>query len=146
MPGYYRCEGNDCGDGAQRQNGNCDKDGCDFNAFRNGNQQFYGPGSQYQVDTTRPFKVVTQFITSDGTQNGELTEIKQFYVQNGKKIQIPGTKVPGLDPYNSLNNKNCANQKKVFGEPPTFTSRGGMKAMGEALKRGMVLVMSLWDD
>merc|ERR1712070_1070421 len=27
-----------------------------------------------------------------------------------------------------------------------FTHKGGLKAMGEALDRGMVLVVSLWDD
>jgi len=73
VPGYYRCEGSECGDGAQRQNGICDKDGCDLNPFRNGNKNFYGAGSNYQVDTTRPFKVVTQFITVDGTDNGDLS-------------------------------------------------------------------------
>lgn len=86
FPGYYRCEGTDCGDGDQRQNGNCDKDGCDLNPFRNGNKNFYGPGSSFTIDTTKSFKVVTQFITVDNTDNGDLSEIKRFYVQNGKKI------------------------------------------------------------
>jgi cellulose 1,4-beta-cellobiosidase len=54
--------------------------------------------------------------------------------------------VSGLDGFNSLTNANCANQKRVFGEPATFMSKGGMKAMGESMRRGMVLVLSLWDD
>merc|ERR1712226_838345 len=37
-------------------------------------------------------------------------------------------------------------QKKAFGEDDTFKSHGGMKAMNDALERGMVLVMSIWDD
>ena len=98
------------------------------------------------MDTTQPFQVVSQFITADNTDNGELSEIKQFYVQNGKKIEVPPTKIPGLGPYNSLTNQNCQAQKSVFGEAPNFLSKGGMKTMGEAMKRGMVLVMSLWDD
>lgn len=146
IPGYYRCEGNDCGDGSQRQNGNCDKDGCDLNPFRNGNRNFYGPGSSYTIDTTKPFKVVTQFISHDGTDTGDLSEIKRYYVQNGKKIETPNTNVSGLGPYSSLTNTNCANQKRIFEEPPTFTNKGGMRAMGEAMKRGMVLVLSIWDD
>ncbi len=73
VPGYHRCEGKECGDGEQRQNGNCDKDGCDLNPFRNGNQKFFGPGSNFAVDTTKPFKVVTQFLTSDNTDSGDLS-------------------------------------------------------------------------
>ena len=107
QPGYVRCEGNECGDGSQRQNGNCDKDGCDLNPFRNGNPNFYGPGSNFAVDTTRPFTVVTQFITNDGTDNGNLSEIRRFYVQGGKKIETPKTKVPGLGNYDSITDSNC---------------------------------------
>jgi cellulose 1,4-beta-cellobiosidase len=117
-----------------------------LNPFRNGNKDFYGPGSNYKVDTTKPFTVVTQFHTSDRSSTGELSDIKRFYIQNGKKIEFPATKIDGLGPYNSINNDNCGSQKKVFGEPQSFASKGGMKAMGEALKRGMVLVMSIWDD
>ena len=117
-----------------------------MNPFRNGNKNFYGPGSSYQIDTTKPFSVVTQFITTDGTDNGDLSEIKRFYVQGGKKLEFPKTNISGLGNYNSITNNNCANQKRVFGEPPTFMERGGLKAMGEAMRRGMVLVMSMWDD
>jgi cellulose 1,4-beta-cellobiosidase len=31
--------------------------------------------------------VVTQFITTDGTDNGDLKEVKRFYVQNGRVIE-----------------------------------------------------------
>ena len=34
----------------------------------------------------------------------------------------------------------------AFKEADSFESRGGMKAMGDAMGRGMVLVLSLWDD
>jgi len=33
----------------------------------NTNQMFYGPGSNYRVDTTKPFTVVTQFLTNNNT-------------------------------------------------------------------------------
>lgn len=62
----------------------CDKDGCDFNSFRMGDESFFGNG--LQVDTSKPFTVVTQWITSDNTSNGDLVEIRRLYVQNGKVI------------------------------------------------------------
>lgn len=37
-------------------------------------------------------------------------------------------------------------EKSRFGDVDSFTVRGGLKALGEAMERGMVLVMSLWDD
>ena len=36
--------------------------------------------------------------------------------------------------------------KEAFGDVDDFNLKGGLKTMGEALDRGMVLVMSLWDD
>ena len=67
--GPLRCDGTECGDTerGERYSGLCDKDGCDFNSFRMGNKSFYGVGSGFSVDTTRPLTVVTQFITHDGT-------------------------------------------------------------------------------
>ena len=61
-----------CGDGDNRYNGVCDKDGCDFNSYRMGVKDFYGKGKT--VDTSKKFTVVTQFI---GT--GDAMEIKRFY-------------------------------------------------------------------
>ena len=37
-------------------------------------------------------------------------------------------------------------QKTTFEDRNRFAEMGGMKAMGEALDRGMVLVISMWDD
>jgi cellulose 1,4-beta-cellobiosidase len=84
VTGPTRCEGTDCGNGDDRYSGVCDKDGCDFNSFRMGDQSFYG--TQMTVDTSKPFTIVTQFITTDGTDNGKLKQINRFYVQNGKTI------------------------------------------------------------
>jgi hypothetical protein len=50
-----------------------------------GVHNFLGPS--LTVDTTKPFKVVTQYLTSDNTTNGNLVEIRRLYVQNGKVIQ-----------------------------------------------------------
>jgi cellulose 1,4-beta-cellobiosidase len=56
-----RCEWDDC-DYADLA-GICDKDGCDFNSYRIGDQEFFGWGTT--VDTSNKFTVITQFITHD---------------------------------------------------------------------------------
>lgn len=137
--GLLRCEGEDCND-------ICDKGGCDFNAYRNGNKDQYGSGSQYNLDTSKPFTVVTQFLTSDGTDSGTLSEVRRFYIQDGKEIPEATTKIDGLDAYDSLTDDNCKAQKTAFGEENDFASHGGMAGMGAAMSRGMVLVLSIWDD
>merc|ERR1711998_288165 len=73
--GQYRCEGTECGDNAsdERYDGVCDKDGCDFAPFRLGNHTFYGEGSDFVLDTTAKFTLVTQFITDDRTDDGDLS-------------------------------------------------------------------------
>jgi cellulose 1,4-beta-cellobiosidase len=146
LNGQKRCEGGDCGDNdlGQRYSGVCDKDGCDINSFRHGVENFYGPGKR--VDTNKPFTVVTQFITTDGTDYGDLKEIKRFFVQNGQKIEHPMSNIPGVQSHNSITDQSCAAVKKVFGDNNDFAKKGGLKKMGEAFERGMTLVMSMWDD
>jgi cellulose 1,4-beta-cellobiosidase len=142
--GLYRCSGADCGDGNDRYQGTCDKDGCDLNPFRAGVKNFYGKG--YEVDTSKPITVVTQFITNDGSDNGELVEIRRLWIQGGKVIRNPATDIPNVKPYDSVTDEMCENVKKAFGDKNDFQSKGGLKGMGAAFERGMVLVMSLWDD
>ena len=95
--GNVRCEGTPCGDNAsgERYDGLCDKDGCDFNSWRLGDQTFFGPGSNFAVNSEKPMTVVTQFITSDGTDNGDLVEIRRLYVQDGKVIDNSFVALPG---------------------------------------------------
>ncbi|KAI5897367.1 glycoside hydrolase family 7 protein [Schizophyllum commune H4-8] len=142
--GQTRCEGTDCGDGDQRYDGVCDKDGCDFNSWRMGDQTFFGEGKT--VDTTQVMTVVTQFITSDGTASGDLTEIRRIYVQNGQVIQNSKTAIEGMDEFDSITDEFCAQQKAAFNDNTSFADRGGMSRMGETFDNGMVLVLSLWDD
>jgi len=144
VQGQYRCSGTQCGDGANRYGGVCDKDGCDFNSFRMGNPAFLGKG--LKVDTSKPFTVVTQFITSDNTSMGDLKEIRRLYVQNGKVIMNSMSNFTGLKPYDSVSDQFCNDQKALFGDHNSFEMLGGLKAMGNALQTGMVLVLSLWDD
>ncbi|CAK4682341.1 hypothetical protein LEN26_011292 [Aphanomyces euteiches] len=119
VDGVYTCVGGDCGV--------CDKGGCGANPWAMGNHNLYGPGSSFSLDTTKPFTVVTQFITDDNSPNGNLAQINRFYLQNGKKIDNPS----------SLTDSYCS-------WASDFESKGGMKAMGRALKSGMVLAISVW--
>jgi cellulose 1,4-beta-cellobiosidase len=139
--GKITCHGDaECGNQQdQRYIAPSDRDGCDINAYRNGDHTFYGPGSDFAVDTTKPITVVTQFYTT----NGDLSEIKQFYVQNGKAI---AHRSPSWSGANSITDEFCKEQKTHFDDQDEFTAKGGLKQMGESFKRGMTLVLSLWDD
>ena len=139
------CETDKCGGtySSDRYAGTCDPDGCDFNPYRMGNTSFFGPDKL--VDTKSKMTVVTQFITSDGTDSGTLSEIKRLYVQNGKVIANSASDVSGVSG-NSITSDFCTAQKKAFGDEDVFSERGGLSGMGNALSEGMVLVLSLWDD
>ena len=147
VQGQTRCEGAMCGDDAagQRHTGVCDKDGCDFNPYRLGDKTFFGPSQNFTLNTMQPITVITQFITTDGTDNGDLSEVRRLWMQNGKLIKSNNVTVGGKQ-YNSVTDDFCNAQKLEFGDPNDYEKRGGHKTMGEALERGMVLVMSLWDD
>jgi len=140
--GTKACTGTACT--ADLTAGVCDQSGCDFNPYRLGNQAFYGPNGT--VDTTKPFTVITQFITSNGT--GTLSSIKRLYKQNGRVIQNSNVQVAGMASGNSISDSYCTAEADAFNEGDgfTFEARGGMKQIGDALGRGMVLVMSIWED
>merc|ERR1712012_234763 len=144
----YRCEGTDCGDNdkGQRYDGVCDKDGCDINPYRMGNRMFFGRGAEYEVNTLRPITVVTQFLTTDGTDDGELSEIVRFYVQDGNVIESPSSTILGPDDTDSITDGFCQAKKTLFGDVNDYANKGGSAAMGESLDRGHVMAISLWDD
>lgn len=143
---YTVCTGTSCGDnGANRYHGNCDMDGCDFASYRLGDHDYYG--THKTVDTSQPFTVVTQFLTSDNTASGQLTEIRRLYVQGNKVIPNSVTKFPQLKKqYDSITDDFCGDVKNLFGDKNDFKRKGGLKHMGEAMDQGMVLALSLWDD
>jgi cellulose 1,4-beta-cellobiosidase len=145
--GQTRCEDSlSCGDDNNRfaAGSHCDKDGCDLNPFRANVKDFFGQG--LKVDTGKPITVVTQFITDDGTENGNLVEIRRKFVQNGKVFEHPSDQLGGSKSYNSLSDEMCSAHKQIFGDTNDFSNKGGMAATSKALDAGMVLVMSLWDD
>jgi cellulose 1,4-beta-cellobiosidase len=139
------CTGTQCGGtySTDRYAGTCDPDGCDFNPYRVGNTEFYGPGKT--VDSSKPVTVVTQFITEDGTDTGTLSEIRRYYVQNGVVHAQPASTVSGISG-NVIDTAFCAAELTAFGETASFSNKGGMPAVSAALQAGMVLVMSVWDD
>jgi len=146
IKGQLKCEGIDCGDNdkGERYDGVCDKDGCDINPFRMGNQSFYGKGKI--VDTMKPVTTVTQFLTTDGTDDGDLKEIRRYYVQDGVVIHSPPTVILGDDSMDSIDDEFCKVKKDLFGDVNDYAAKGGDKEMGESLDRGHVLAVSLWDD
>lgn len=133
VTGTYGCaSAATCGDGDKRYSGVCDKDGADYNAYRAGDKTLYGPGSSFKIDSTKPFDIITQFIES----GGELVKIQRYYKQGGGALVDGG----------AITDASIAEQKKKFGEENHFAKLGGLKEMGKSLKRGHVLVMSIWDD
>ncbi|KZP29034.1 glycoside hydrolase family 7 protein [Athelia psychrophila] len=142
VTGQTECTGDACGV-TNRYGSACDPDGCDFNSYRQGDTSFYGPG--LTVDTTKPFTIVTQFLTSDNTSTGTLSEIRRLYVQNGVVIQNSQSTVAGVTG-NSISTAYCDAQKTAFGDTNDFDTKGGLEAMGKSLGRGAVLVLSVWDD
>lgn len=133
--GPYRCSGIQCGDGNNRYDGVCDKDGCDYNAYRLGNLTFFSS----MLNTAQPFTVVTQF-PADASGS-----IRRIYVQNGKTFANPQTKNLGTA-FDAVSTAFCNREKTVFGDRNDFAAKGGMAKMLSSMDNGMVLVMSLWDD
>ncbi|TLD31733.1 glycoside hydrolase family protein [Venturia nashicola] len=140
-PNVYRCEGkDDCG-------GICDKGGCDNNPYRNGNPNFYGPGTNKTLDTNQKMTVVTQFFTGKNKPFGELVEIRRLYIQKGKIFKHASTKVANMTGFASTSDRYCSAKNNAFSEgKDQFASYGGLKTMGESLARGVVLIFSLWTD
>ena len=143
ITGLYKCTGALCGTG-NKYGSVCDKDGCDFNPYRLGQLSYYSPNAT--VNTSRKFTIVTQFLTTTGDATGDLREIRRLYVQDGKIIENAQVQVQGIDRGNSLTDEFCVQEKKTFGAVNAFASQGGLKGMGQALRRGMVLVFSVWND
>lgn len=157
-PGSFACTGAECT--SDSTVGVCDKSGkdsyeahvqirpdgcclgCGNNPFAFGARDFYGPGMT--VDTSKPFTVVTQFITSDNTPNGTLSDIRRMYIQNGRLIEnaavtnVSGQNVqlPGTVTQDFCTARNAS----------SFLRFGGVPGMGQSLSRGMVLIFSLWNS
>ncbi|KNZ61518.1 hypothetical protein VP01_138g4 [Puccinia sorghi] len=139
------CSGKNCGK-------MCDGSGCDFASYRMGNTSFYGPLKR--VDTTKKFTVVTQFITADQSDSGELVEIRRYYRQAGRRIENSLVEIPSAGTNgssrplrsDSLSDQFCDQVERSFGRTDGFRRMGGMRKMGQSLAQGMVLVFTIWAD
>merc|ERR1719265_530142 len=88
--------------------------------------------------------------------NGNLAEIRRYWVQDGKVVKQSVAKhlerSEGKNKFkckgygNSITDQFCVSMNQRFGDYDHFTHHGGLKEMGESLKRGHVLAISLWDD
>ena len=79
--------------------------------------------------------VVTQFVTHDGTDDGDLVEVRRFYAQDGKVLPQPNATLGGGEggAYDSITDSFCAAQKRAFNDSDGFAPRGGLKAVGDAV-------------
>ena len=104
------------------------------------------PPATASVDTTRPFTVVTQFVTDDGTDTGELTEIVRFFVQDN--VTIPHPSAPSIPPgnFSSITDAFCKAKGQAWGDNDNFEAFGGLARMGQVLDGGVTLVLSQWLD
>jgi cellulose 1,4-beta-cellobiosidase len=72
--------------------------------------------------------------------------VTQFFIQDGKKIEVPSPKLPGFPPENGITNDYCKAKVVNFDDKDRFTSVGGFEKHIDALRRPMVMAMSITDD
>jgi cellulose 1,4-beta-cellobiosidase len=125
----------------------CDTAGCAWNPCNIESNMgkahtYYGQGSKFQVDTSTKFTVVTQFKTADGTDSGQLKEVRRLYVVGGKTIQN-NQKIQSGTPYDSIGDDFC--DKGASGDA-AYVGKGGDRAFTASFRRGAVLAMSIWTD
>jgi cellulase len=94
----YKCKPDECA-----FEGVCDKNGCSFNPYGQGNPDFYG--FDLTVDTSRPFTVVTQFPVAE---DGSFKEYHRLYVQDGKVIQNVVSNLDYTPKINYMNDEFCS--------------------------------------
>jgi cellulase len=129
--GLFECEGDECA-----FDGVCDKNGCGYNPYANGNPEFYG--YDLLVDTTKKFTVVTQFPADS---DGNLIEYRRFYIQDGVKIDNAPVQENNVTGVNYMDDEYCAAHGAA-----RYMDLGATAGMGEAMTRGMVLALSVWWD
>merc|ERR1712222_260364 len=75
------------------------------------------------------------FITDDGTDNGKLTEVKQFYTQNGKTIEHPSYTVNG-NQHSDITDDYCSDWVSETKDGTNFLEKGGLGAVEQAFEKG----------
>ncbi|KAK4183546.1 Exoglucanase 1 [Podospora australis] len=140
MDNYRVCEAAECGVYSDSRFPTCDSWGCRYNAFQMGAPDFYGKNKT--LNTLQKFTVVTRF----DAQSGNVT---RFYIQDGKKIELPFPTWEGLPQQNAITEDVCIKSPEVFDEGPAFVNVGGWQRHRSVLNQPLVLVMSIstnyWD-
>ncbi|KAH9141754.1 hypothetical protein AeRB84_014103, partial [Aphanomyces euteiches] len=132
----YRClSPTECGDDAtgNRSDGVCDKDGCDFNTYRLNDHTFYGPGFNFNVDSTKLVTVVIHSSRSTATWSKSSASMSKIARASTTRPSTGAALMPL-----------CNQAKPVFGDAKGHLKRRELKAMGDAVKKGVVSTMSLW--
>eukprot|EP00419_Tripos_fusus_P009260 CAMPEP_0172663834 /NCGR_PEP_ID=MMETSP1074-20121228/6189_1 /TAXON_ID=2916 /ORGANISM="Ceratium fusus, Strain PA161109" /LENGTH=584 /DNA_ID=CAMNT_0013479891 /DNA_START=157 /DNA_END=1911 /DNA_ORIENTATION=+ len=139
-----RCEGGACANATSW--GLCEGEGgCKLPAEGRSGDDLFGDGGL--VDTTRPFTVVTRFLTEDGSDNGHLSAIQRLFVQDGRVIGGQGADQLSASPV--VTEAYCKDQvAAATGQSGRARSWNGrrLQTLGEALDRGMVMVLALEDE
>ncbi|KAK3986079.1 Exoglucanase 1 [Cladorrhinum sp. PSN332] len=115
-----------------RHSPRCDPDGCSWSAYRVASQDFYGRGKV--VDTNKKFTVVTRW---------EQNRVYQFFVQDGKKIEVPLPRWQELPRENGISPDMCEKMPQFFDERDRFAENEGWKSHLEMVTRPMVMAMSI---
>merc|ERR1712151_1236483 len=89
----------------------------------------------------KPFAIVTEFRELDGEFDG----MYQYYYQGGKKIDPPDYGLPSASG-NAITQESCKQILSRPGEAQYFFDHGGMPQFSKAVKNGMTMVVSFWDD
>jgi len=146
----------------------CDQSGCGLNPFRYGpgtsynsetsNPKWHGPSSDYSLDSSKKFTVVTQFNADSA---GELLNITRFYVQKGIRTDLPTLYVlPPSDGSHygafaqpAITKDYCtdiydrwdgADSHTADSQKNGAASYAPLGQMGKNMENGMVLAMSAW--
>ncbi|EAA28406.2 glycoside hydrolase family 7 protein [Neurospora crassa] len=150
--GPFLCNGDQCDELEKSGSGMRARKGCGINPFRLGAPEFYGKDQEHKVDTSRPFTVVTRFFTDDNSTTGALTEIRRVYIQDGKTF--PATYSSNIKALNHANTSPSGGKFEAALTEGYCSARGfddhvrldGLKTMGQALGRGMIMVLSIWNS
>lgn len=134
----------------------CDQSGCGLNPFRYGpgttyntetnNADWFGVGSNFDLDSSKVFTVVTQFNT-DST--GSLTSVTRFYLQDDKRVDLPTLYVlPPSDGshYGAFSDPSITKDycTDIYDRWDGNAGYAPLAQMGKNMQNGMVLAMSAW--
>lgn len=78
--------------------------------------------------------VVTRFTAAN---------ITQFFVQDGRKIEVPIPTIPGLPPHNGLTPEMCSATRPLFNERNKYAEMGGWDTNVKLLSKPLVLSMEI---